>query len=176
MLVVANAPSMSRHASQYTDRELYAALAEIAQVANPDQPERCTQRAFDDARADARQPTCPTARQICTRLNAVRDTSKRTWREWLDVALNESTNFHARSAAKRGTVKQPPETIRVSAMFALRLARAEGDHHRTQAAYGAWREERAVLLGSRLQDVLPTDRQVRRAFGSWPEALAAIRD
>jgi hypothetical protein len=165
---------MSRFTSAHDDRDLQGVIAAVARHANPGAPEACTQRAFDAARAAAGHANCPTARQLCTRLNANRNGSERSWAEWLDVALNKSGNYQARSAAKRGTVKQSPETIRVSAAFALRLARAEGDHHRTQAAYRAWRDERVTSLDARTRPVLPTDRQIRRAFGTWPNAVASV--
>lgn len=166
---------MSRYTSDYSVQDLFEAVAEIATAANPDQPDLCTQRAFDAARAGAGHPNCPTARQVCVRLNAARKTSQRTWREWLDVALNKSPAFRARSAAKRGTVKQPPEQIRKAAEVALRLARNEGNHHLTQASYRAWREDRVARIDEHLRYVLPTDSQVYRAYGrSWPNAAASL--
>lgn len=167
---------MSRFASAYTDRDLHSVIATVAPHVNPGAPEACTQRAFDAARAAAGHPACPTARQLTTRLNANRNGSERSWAQWLDVALHQSAEYQARSAGKRGTVKQAPETIRASAVFALRLARAEGGHHRTQATYRAWRANRIATLYERVRPILPTDRQIRRAFNTWPNAVAAIAD
>lgn len=168
---------MSGYTSDYSVRDLLEAVAMIATTANPDQPGQCTQRAFDVARAGAGHPNCPTARQVCVRLNAGRKTSQRTWREWLDVALNETSAFRARSAAKRGTPKRSPEQIRQATAFALRLARHEGDHHLTQAAYRAWREERVSQLDEHLRYVIPTDSQVYRAYGrSWAESVFSIEE
>lgn len=165
---------MSRFETAYTDGELFVAIAEIAQAAKPDEPARCTQAEFDAARAGAGHPDCPTARRICTRLNDVRATSKRSWGEWLDVALNRSPESRARSAAKRGTVKQSPEQVRPAAEYALRLARHEGDHHRSSKAYTAWREERIEGITKDRRYVLPTESQIIRAYGSWSAAVTAV--
>ncbi len=150
-------------------------LATIARVANPERPGACTQRAFDAARAGAGHADCPTAQQICARLNAGRE-ARRSWRAWLDIVLNESDDFLARSAAKRGTVKQSPERIQEAAAFALRLARNEGDHHVSRAAYEAWRARRIANLEERHHHVFPTGAQILRAYEhDWRKAVASLK-
>jgi hypothetical protein len=166
---------MARHrfTPTHSNRELMDLLAAVARVANPENPDACTQRAFDAARSDAGHPDCPTAQQICTRLNAGR-TARRSWRAWLGIVLNESDDYLNRSAGKQGTVKQSPEQIQKAAAFALRLARNEGDHHLSRRAYEAWREARVADIDERLRYVFPTGNQIMTAYGSWKEAVQAV--
>lgn len=165
---------MARYETAYTDRELFTAVAEIARAAKPQQPHRCTQAEFDAKRADAGHPECPSARRICTRLNAVRITSKRSWREWLSEMLNEDATSQDRTAAKRGTAHRSSDEVRPAAEYALRLARHEGDHHRSRAVYTAWREVRIEDITKDRRYVLPTESQIIKAYDNWGTAVAAI--
>lgn len=154
----------------HSNRELMDLLAAVARVANPERPEACTQRAFDAARARAGH-----AQQVCVRLNAGR-TERRTWGEWLEIVLTKPASFLDRAAAKSGVVKQSPEQHRQAAQRALRVARNEGDHHRTKMAYDAWRAERVVTLEAHHHHVWPTSSQITTAYGNWTKAVAAVTE
>lgn len=159
----------------HPNRELMDLLAEIARVASPGDPRACTQRAFDDARAQAGHANCPTAQQLCARLNAGRE-GPRTWAEWLEIVLTKPAAFLDRSAAKVGTVKQSPEKHREAAQRALRVARNEGDHHVTKTAYDAWRAARVANLEEQHRHVWPTSSQITTAYGNWTKAVTAITE
>lgn len=162
-----------RSTSTHSNRELMDLLAEIAQVASPGDSHACTQRAFDEARARAGHANCPTAQQVCVRLNAGRE-ERRTWGEWLEIVLTKSAAFLDRSAAKVGTVKQSSAQHREAAQRALRVARNEGEHHRAKTAYDAWRAERVANLEEQYRHVWPTSSQITTAYGNWTTAVTAI--
>jgi len=148
-------------------------MAEVARVANPERPEACTQRAFDAARAQAGHADSPTAQQICLRLNAGRK-ERRTWPQWLAIVLTEPAKFLNRSAAKSGTATHTPAQNRAAAQRALRVARNEGEHHKSKTAYDAWRANRIANLDKQHHHVWPTGRQIMNAYDGWADALAAL--
>lgn len=170
--VVRVAPS--RFIPTQSNRQLMDLMAAIARVASPAHPEACTQRAFDAVRGEAGHADCPTAQQICARLNAGRK-KRRSWSEWLDITLNKPASFLDRSAPKSGIGKQSKEQTRIAAAFALRLARNEGDHHLSRAAYAAWRKQRIASLDEPLRYSLPTESQITYAYGNWRKSIAALR-
>jgi cytoskeletal protein RodZ len=55
----------------------------------------------------------------------------------------------------------------------VRVARNEGEHHRSKTAYDAWRAKRIANLDKRHHHVWPTGNQITSAYKGWANAIAA---
>lgn len=157
-------------ASHFTDRDLLTLIRDGACRAAPDAPTRCTQRAFDHARDRGEVSNVPTARQICTRLNA-RRAGRRSWRQWVELALDDSASLDRVAGRGRTDPRAGDPRPNVIA-FALRLVRARVTGEAPSAvAYDAARLRLLPSLTLRLRSLLPTAAQIVQVTGSWKAAL-----
>jgi hypothetical protein len=159
------------------DDALLAAVAAVLRHALPDTPQKATQRRFDDARAPAGHPSCPTARAIVMRFTEDANRSF-TWDEIKQLALDPKRNLTQTLAAARR--EAPAEHLdERHVFFALRyVARHAELAAPTRDQYA---DQRAKLLAAArrrgddtLAQLLPTVGQIERLFdGDWDAALAA---
>ncbi|HUN79782.1 MAG TPA: hypothetical protein VMU32_12720 [Solirubrobacteraceae bacterium] len=157
---------------QPNDLALLDAVYEVAAIANPTDPLRTSQRAFDDARARSLfHPDLPRAKRIAERLGM-------PWRDVLTVARVHDDERGRLLAAKTGRTRPAKWVTPENAASALAIiARRLNTNSLTQ---GQYRRERENMLaddakrwmhGRQLR--VPSAAQIVDALGSWDAALSA---
>jgi hypothetical protein len=147
---------------------LLAGVREVAALADPDDPERISQRRFDAARATSSTRELPTARSISRQLRL-------PWRQVVAIA-HEPPETHAHRLGRARTRPEQDWLTEEHIAYVLRLVARKLDAE--SVSPGQYRREREVMLAvdrrraRRLR--LPTDDQIRAAVGGeWDAALTA---
>ena len=157
---------------QPNDLALLDAVYEVAAVANPADPLRTSQRAFDDTRTRSLfHPGLPRAKRIAERLGM-------PWRDVLTVAHAHDDERGRLLAAKTGRERPVKWVTPENAASSLAIiARRLNTNSLTQGQYRREREQMLAddakrwIHGRQLR--VPSAAQVVDAVGSWDAALSA---